>query len=289
MNVKDPALSLTIDDLNVDVRIDHFNTLYKVMSSSFTDHAHTSYEAYFIEAGKMTLECEGETKTLQANDIFIIFPNTDHRVVSHSDDIKRVSFRFLDKSNSAAFSCGYTFCNPSDAIKKDIFHNISQIFRHVSENDASFGIYRIKSCLGITVSYIIREITEGSKDLRVQNASRPTPTRLDRLVTLDRFFSEHYSDHITIDSLAKELHYSKTHINRLLNEYWGVSFSEKLASTRIEKAQRFLVSSSLSINQIAEKCGYTTLRGFEMFFKKHVGMPPHKYRSANKTKIDIKN
>ena len=289
MNTIRPALSLTIDDINVDVRIAHFNTLYNVMPSSFNDHTHTSYEAYFIEDGEMIVECGEDTKRLQANDIFIIFPDTSHRIISHSNDIRRVSFRFLCKDDRACLSDGYTFYLPSDEIRADIFHNISCIFRHITESDLSFGIYRIKACLGIIISYIIRDILGDPEKPSAQTRSASTPTRLDRLITLDRFFSEHYSEHITIDALAKELHYSKTHINRLLNEYWGVSFSEKLAKTRIEKAQRLLVSSSLSINQISEKCGYSTLRGFEIFFKNHTGMLPLRYRLIHRAKKDIKN
>ena len=77
------------------------------------------------------------------------------------------------------------------------------------------------------------------------------------------------------------MHYSKTHINRLLQRYWGMSFSEKLNQTRLHVAKQYLCESSEPVHKIAERCGYATLRGFEIFFKKQTGLLPKEYRKEH--------
>ncbi len=57
-----------------------------------------------------------------------------------------------------------------------------------------------------------------------------------------------------------------------------MSFTEKLMQTRLQAAKKLVISNELSVNQIAERCGYTTLRGFELFFLKHTNMLPNEYR-----------
>jgi two-component system response regulator YesN len=101
---------------------------------------------------------------------------------------------------------------------------------------------------------------------------------LSKCLLIDKFFSEHYAEQITLEQLADKLHFSKTHTNRILRKYIGMSFIEKLTQTRLQEAKKLLISDEMSINQIAERCGYTTLRGFELFFVKQTNMLPTEYR-----------
>ena len=107
-------------------------------------------------------------------------------------------------------------------------------------------------------------------------------SKIDIYVRLDNFFINNFASQITIGDLAKELNYSKNHINRLLKKHWGISFSKKLNDTRLKAAKEYLTNTSLSLYQIAEKCGYLSLRGFEIFFVKHTGILPKDYRKMHK-------
>ena len=108
-------------------------------------------------------------------------------------------------------------------------------------------------------------------------------TRLERSIRLENFFLAHYGENVTLEDLASTLHYSKTHVNRILRQSLGASFSEKLSEVRIGVAKELLEESALPISRIGERCGYSTLRGFELFFFKMTGLLPREYR-AKRTK-----
>ena len=108
--------------------------------------------------------------------------------------------------------------------------------------------------------------------------------RLDLTIVIDDYFKDHFHEKITVSHLAKELNYSPTHINRLLKQYWGLTFGEKLQEVRLQEAQRLLTETSEPVSAIAESCGYSTLRGFEVFFEKRTEMLPGKYRKLYRKK-----
>ena len=97
--------------------------------------------------------------------------------------------------------------------------------------------------------------------LKVYTNSHPAShkSKIDQRIQIDRFFSENYSRAITVDDLDEELHYSKTHVNRLLKYGLGMTFSEKLDQTRLQAAKQYLRDSHESIYHIAELCGYAPL------------------------------
>ena len=275
--------SLLLENMKMEVRFDYFNASRNVKPSSFSFHSHTVYEVYFIESGEMSL-CFGDRDVqLKTHDILIISPNTPHRVKECSETLKRFNLRFLLNAQAGLAAIPNCFLfRPKDKIRAEIFQNIEKIYLHVPDIKHQWEFFRIKSYFGIIISYIVEAIIPTQKPVASEIADTAYgKSKIDLCIRLDRFFDENYALPIKIDDLAKELHYSKTHVNRLLKHFWGISFSEKLSQTRLYAAKRYLITSTYTVSEISERCGYSTLRGFELFFEKHVGMLPKEYRKIN--------
>ena len=58
----------------------------------------------------------------------------------------------------------------------------------------------------------------------------------------------------------------------------GVNFLAYLTNIRMEKAKKLLLSTSLSIAEVAEQSGYGDYRVFTKVFKKSEGITPSQYR-----------
>ncbi|WP_141235289.1 helix-turn-helix transcriptional regulator, partial [Acinetobacter baumannii] len=52
-------------------------------------------------------------------------------------------------------------------------------------------------------------------------------------------------------------------------------------SEKLEKARSLLVSTSLSINEISQMCGYPSLQYFYSVFKKEYDVTPKEYRDRH--------
>ena len=91
----------------------------------------------------------------------------------------------------------------------------------------------------------------------------------------------HPETDLSVEDMAQELHISPTYLHRIYKKEFGISAKEDVILARIEKAKQLLVSSGLSVNEIAEQCGYHEPSHFMRQFRDRVGMTAMGYRKHN--------
>ena len=113
--------------------------------------------------------------------------------------------------------------------------------------------------------------------------------QVDDLCVMDDFFNQifHYEDprNLTIDALSNKLHMSPRHLNRLLVEHYGMSFTEKLQAEKMRFGKYLLETTDHSIGWISEICGVTPTY-FIRCFKKIYAITPAQYRKSYKTDMN---
>lgn len=92
------------------------------------------------------------------------------------------------------------------------------------------------------------------------------------------YMKEHYSEKITLNSLAESVGFSKYYISRLFKQHMGVTIIDYLIKVRLDKAKELLRDGEYSIKQISFMVGYSDPNYFTWSFKKYLGMSPIKYR-----------
>ena len=101
----------------------------------------------------------------------------------------------------------------------------------------------------------------------------------ERVITgITRYLQEHLKEEISLSVLAEEFHLSAQYISQLFKNEIGVGFLVYLTSIRMEKAKKLLLSTSLSVAEVAEQAGYGDYRVFTKVFKKSEGITPSQYR-----------
>ncbi len=93
-----------------------------------------------------------------------------------------------------------------------------------------------------------------------------------------RYMQEHLSEEISLNVLAEEFHLSAQYISQLFKSEIGVNYLTYLTNIRVGSAKKLLISTALSITEIAERCGYSDYRVFTKAFKKTEGVTPSQYR-----------
>lgn len=83
-----------------------------------------------------------------------------------------------------------------------------------------------------------------------------------------------------IDRLAQEAGMSRSGFQHLYKKIFGVSAITDLIISRTEKAKRLLTSTSLTVSEIAESCGYSNAYSFMRQFKERCGKTPTEYRKG---------
>ena len=93
------------------------------------------------------------------------------------------------------------------------------------------------------------------------------------------YLDSHATSAITMPALSRKLAISERTLARKFQSQVGMSPLAYLQSRRISHAKRLLENSSLAVDQIVERCGYTDVASFRKLFTRLVGMTPREYRS----------
>ena len=95
---------------------------------------------------------------------------------------------------------------------------------------------------------------------------------------ITRYLQEHLSEEVSLGVLSEEFHLNAQYISQLFKSEIGVNFLVYLTNIRMENAKKLLLSTPLSVAEVAERSGYGDYRVFTKAFKKSEGVTPSQYR-----------
>ena len=96
-----------------------------------------------------------------------------------------------------------------------------------------------------------------------------------------QFISQNYLQKLSLDEIAKNLHYTPSYIEHSFKKANGIPLMRYVRNLKIEKAKELLVTTSNSVLQISESVGFEDSNYFTAVFKKDVGLSPKDYRNKN--------
>lgn len=114
-------------------------------------------------------------------------------------------------------------------------------------------------------------------------ASDPSPGTRKHQVVRDviSFIDTHLDEMISLSDAAEAVDLSAPYLSRLFKEVVGENFNEYVNTRRMLSAQRQLLTTGATVDQIARNVGFTTSNYFIKRFKQYFGATPAAYRSKN--------
>lgn len=97
---------------------------------------------------------------------------------------------------------------------------------------------------------------------------------------IKNYIEAHFLDNITLKSMSKDLNISEYHLSRSCKKFLGYSPIQYITKRRLKEAQNLLITTDLTVTEIAFHCGYNNSNYFQSVFNNFVGMPPGKYRKS---------
>lgn len=87
---------------------------------------------------------------------------------------------------------------------------------------------------------------------------------------------------ITLNECAAEMNYHPTYLWKVLKKEKNTTFTDLVNRVRIERAHQLLLTTDLSVAEIAQTLHYTSVQNFIRFFSKMENTTPARYRKEHK-------
>lgn len=153
--------------------------------------------------------------------------------------------------------------NPSK-MEKAVKKLIALFQNQVTTQNYFCGIECMTSILTQVIDEAGTERSKGNSDARIQRVAA--------------YIAANYTEHITLEELAKEACVSKYYLERIFFHSQGCTPMEYLNRIRITHAKEMLRFGELSITEIGNKIGLENTSYFIRLFRRYENMTPHKYR-----------
>ncbi|MFE4713293.1 helix-turn-helix domain-containing protein [Paenibacillus sp. NPDC056722] len=102
------------------------------------------------------------------------------------------------------------------------------------------------------------------------------------VLEIKEYVDNHLQDaQLSIEQVADNFSFSVSYIRQLFKEIMVMSLSEYILQERIERVKEKLVSSQLSVLEIADQCGFLSKGHFFSAFKKFTNLTPKQYREIH--------
>ena len=95
-----------------------------------------------------------------------------------------------------------------------------------------------------------------------------------------QYFSEHFTEEISIEQYAMDKHLSTSWFIRSFKRYNGVTPMQYILNLRITNAKTLLRTTTYSVAEVASIVGYDNPLYFSRLFKKQTGLPPSEFRNT---------
>ncbi|MBQ9644513.1 MAG: helix-turn-helix domain-containing protein [Lachnospiraceae bacterium] len=258
-------------------------------------HSHRFFELSYVLSGTCRNQIGTELLSMQAGDICIIAPGTEHALSAFSEDA--VIYNVLIRSStfesaffgtlserdvlSAFFS--HALYNPASTshilFRTALDEQLSAVFLQLYQEQESNLKYRRRLMDNILTGFFILLLRSHEQHIILPDTANPGQDD-DNLFYLLNYIQANYT-HVTVRELADFFHYSERQISRLIKEHTGMNFPDLIRRLKLRRSAELLINPDLSVNTVMESVGYADLSSFYKAFKSFYGMTPAQYRQAH--------
>ncbi len=131
----------------------------------------------------------------------------------------------------------------------------------------------LKAQITVLLTMVFRKMSRGSG---MEETAGLTPEFLS-------YIRHNCSEKLTLEDLAKKCFYNPSYFSRIFKEHYGVTVTEFINQSRLEKAMELLTETNLSVEEIVSRSGFPRKAGFYRLLKEKTGMTPQDYRKSKKS------
>jgi len=87
-----------------------------------------------------------------------------------------------------------------------------------------------------------------------------------------------FNNNTSVSEIAKVMNFSSVYLERKFKKETGISIRDLIINRKLEQAENLLLTTSLSVNDIAKRLGYADTVGLVHLFRSHLDCTPLEFR-----------
>lgn len=227
-------------------------------------HLHEFSEIFFVKEGDADVVINGKPLTIPKNHILFIPPNYIHEY----------------KTESSKVFCA-VFSNDYIPVFFNALGNRQLICKPIDLSDSLYIIeklYQVDKTKPLLISGYLSVILD-----KVINLSKFSTNEYSDGVLYQQiisYVSRHYTENITLKSIAKRFGYNEKYLSNTLHKLTGINIRKLISMYRVNKAKELLSISKSDIIKIAHDSGFSAINTFNRTFKELTGVTPTEYKNS---------
>lgn len=239
-------------------------------------HTHNHMELFYIVGGNGQFLIQDQLYPVNANNLVIINPHVTHTEVSLNAQpleyivlgIEGVELAGSDHSNGQ-----FSILDHFESV--EITGCLRNILREMEQKNTGYE----DVCQAYMEILIIRLMRNTA--LAVPTAPQAASGNR-QCAAVKRYIDIHFKEALTLEQLAEEAHMNKYYLSHSFKKEYGISPVNYLISRRIDESRYLLAETDLSMSQIAQLLGFSSLSYFSQVFRRTQDISPMEYRQNTK-------
>lgn len=275
-------------DLSEPLSFEHnmsINASYGHFYSAFPTHWHNFMEIVVPFSNDMEITLSGTSHPMTENQFALVPPRSLHALKKNSTApclVIQFSNQLVPQLHDFILHRQLLCCEPildsTDSVPfsenpLDILRRIKNYFY----SDIQFREMRMYEEL----LHLFVVIGEHNSQINDKLSAQKTPQQKvydKKFDAVTEYLKQHYTEQITLETLADFAGFSKYHFSRIFKEYYQMSLPEYITTLRIARATELLENPDLSIMEVALQAGFSSLPSFNRTFRQHNNCTPSQFR-----------
>lgn len=261
------------------IRIYH----HKEVSPQYTTelHSHQEHELYFLLGGQRRYFIRHTIYDLSPGNLILIPKDALHKTVSNSnlgydrfvlffsdEDLRPLSNALGPEAYEALLEIGCVQL-PPDAVQR-ITLQLKQMQQEFTAQPGLYSVF-LEAQLHLILLTVLRCGTPQPK------CAENTAEKIQKVA---RYIGQNFHLPITLHDGAQMACLEDTYFSKQFKALTGFGFLDYLTQIRLQEAQRLLRTTSLSLGDISEMCGFSGSNYFGDVFRRYTGHSPSAYRKG---------
>lgn len=250
----------------------------QLTNGSVRGHFHDCFELEINLNGDANNIINGSSYPIHKNSFYLLYPADIHKL-DIDDTVEIISIQFTDLPlskellnhlNTAKHPIIGEF---SDEQSENVLFPLINLYSNSGwiSNESYRNLY-VRSLLEMLLSVIL--------DKCQKNDNSTIPSHI--MFSLLSYVKNHFRENIPLEQLAKQYGYNTNYLRSKFRQLTGKTYVSFVNDERLTYSYRLIELTDLSISEISDSAGYTSLSYFSRIFKAKYGISPIELRNSLK-------